>query len=509
MTAVKTLLSALLFMVLSSQALAGVQGSAYASNGKCGPFPRAAVTTPKGICVGIVAGPDQGLKMPRLIQEWRPGRFILTDMAGWVGKGGRVLGLDVDSGKVSIRTIFSGLAQPHGLAMGPDKKIYVGEKGRIWRFDPAEPAPKMETVATDLPADGRHPLLNMVFAADGALIVNIGAPSDRCEAKPGAAKPQNPCLETQGDRPRAALWRLSFDKPGGAVAKTEPLARGLRNSMALAVDPATGALIQGENGVDLPGEDEPFEELNLIVAGKHYGWPHCHGKNTPFPGAGVTAAFCKETQGAAILLPPHSAPLGMIVYSGQLIPALKGKLVIGLHGYRKYGRRIVALDVAAVTSGNGALTDVVSGWDRKRGLRPQGGPVGLSQSADGGIWFVEDKNKTVMVLLSDGGVVTKSDETSADAVPPPPAPKGWASFVHAVVKPKCAVCHAEAKATSPDAIWVKMVEAGWAGDGPLKDSKLARTLLGAGPEKPMPPPAGLKTDAAGMAALKELLAENP
>ena len=62
--------------------------------------------------------------------------------------------------------------------------------------------------------------------------------------------------------------------------KHEVFARGLRNSMALAVHPrfpdAGFALLQGENARDIPDAGKPNEEINVLEQGKHYGWPYCH-----------------------------------------------------------------------------------------------------------------------------------------------------------------------------------------------------------------------------------------
>lgn len=495
----------------ASAAAAGVFGSQYQSAGQCGPFPSVTVDAAQGFCVGIVAGPDQGLKMPRLIVEWRPGDFILTDMGGWVGANGRVMRLSVgNGGQVVVTTLFAKRRQPHGLAVGPEGKIYVGEKGRIGRFDPAAPNSAMETVVEGLPEDGLHLLTNLVFLKDGALVVNIGAPTDRCETKERPLVPQNPCPLTTGDRPRAALWKLTFDKPGGKVVKTEVLARGLRNSMALAVDPRTGVLFQGENGVDLPGEDEPVEELNIITAGKHFGWPSCSGNATPVPGTGLTKADCAKFQSPAIELPAHAAPLGMVVYDGAMFPSLSGKILIALHGYRKYGHRIVAVEPKSFGAARPEMEDIVAGWSRKRGVRPLGAPVGLTQSRDGALWFVEDKNRTVMVLLKSGAARdAKPAAQTAAASPAIPQPKGWEAFARDVLTVKCAACHVETRAPDPAAVWAKAVESDWVGGGPLKDSKLARALLGVGPEKPMPPPAGLKADPKAKAAFDALLKANP
>jgi glucose/arabinose dehydrogenase len=506
------ILKMLAALAFAPSSWAGVLGSQYGEAGRCGPYARADVTTPEGMCLGIVAGPAQGLRLPRTIVEWRPGRLFIADMSGWVSAKGRILRLTLaPDGTATVATVFSGLRQPHGLALGPDGKIYVGEKGRISRFDPGAEKPELEPIATGLPDDGIHPLTNLIFDKDGALIVNVGATNDRCETKANPTVPQDPCPLTQGERPRAALWRLTFDAPGGRVIKTEPLARGLRNSMALAIDPASGELLQAENGVDLPGEDEPAEEINVIAAGAHYGWPHCWGVDTPLRGAKVTKTQCRTYAPAAALLPPHSAPLGMLAYNGAMFSKLKGRLLIALHGYRKYGQRIVSADVQQVMNAKGGkakLQDVVSGWARKRGVRPAGAPTGMAIGHDGAIWFAEDRNRTIMVLLKSDG--TKTPLASAqDAVPAAPPPAGWDAFTAKVLKAKCAACHVEVRQDKAADIWSAMVSVGWVGEGPLKDSKLARALTGAGPEKPMPPPSGLAGDAEAMAAFNALLGANP
>jgi hypothetical protein len=304
---------------------------------------------------------------------------------------------------------------------------------------------------------------------------------------------------------------LVFDAPGGKIVRTEVLARGLRNSMALAVDPASGALIQAENGVDLSEEELPPEEINIVAPGRHYGWPGCFGAGDPLPGSGLTKSDCAGYEPAAALLPAHSAPLGMVLYEGAMLPALRGKLLIALHGYRRHGRRVVAVPLAAVLAAQGrmaALEPVVTGWERERGVRPRGSPAGLAVAADGSVWFVDDKNRTVMTLRAGGG--TQPPGTArAPAAPPPPVPQGWAPFAAAVLRPKCAACHTQMGKASPDAIWAAIVAEGWAGEGPLKDTGLVRAMAGEGPEKPMPPPKGLKADPKAMQALKALLEANP
>ncbi len=60
-----------------------------------------------------------------------------------------------------------------------------------------------------------------------------------------------------------------------------------------------------------------------------------------------------------LLLPPHAAPLGMIVYDGPMFPVLKGQAVITFHGYRDQGHRLVALPIDAHGNPTGPLTDLI------------------------------------------------------------------------------------------------------------------------------------------------------
>jgi len=92
----------------------------------------------------------------------------------------------------------------------------------------------------------------------------------------------------------------------------------------------------------------------------------------------------------------------MAYYAGAMFPELAGKLLVGFHSLNPHpgnGHRIGVYDVAA----NGAPLQkhswLVDDWGEKPGLRPQGAPVGLTIASDGSIWFVEDGNQTVMVML--------------------------------------------------------------------------------------------------------------
>ena len=116
---------------------AGAQASgAYrVTDRRCGPFPAARVTALEGACVGIVAQ-GRPLRFPRTLLEVAPNRFVIVDMGGWARGRGRIFLMTVSrGGQARFRTLFAQLDRPHGIARGPDGKIYIGEAGRIFRFD--------------------------------------------------------------------------------------------------------------------------------------------------------------------------------------------------------------------------------------------------------------------------------------------------------------------------------------------------------------------------------------
>jgi len=267
-----------------------------------------------GYCAGLVASKEDGLIFPRAVVQVPDTRFfVVVDMGGWDLGRGRVLLLDPQApqGK-RLTVLLTKLDLPHGLGVGPDRRIYVGTADRIFRFDPlaAEPAATVETILQDLPgrkpklSDGTvltrnaHPLKHFIFDRSGRLFVNIGAPSDKCAT--GNAE-TGPCAAGEGASPLAAVWMFSPPagglfpalRPGDKNPPHEVFARGLRNSMALAAHPRFPddgfPLLQAENARDLPDADRPNEEINAL-ARMHYGWPYCYDLATVSP---EYAAFLK------------------------------------------------------------------------------------------------------------------------------------------------------------------------------------------------------------------------
>jgi glucose/arabinose dehydrogenase len=373
----------------------------YHTAGTCGGFPRIELKTPPGLCVGLVS---EQVGFARGVAVIGASVWVL-DMGGWNPGRGRLLRLGHD-GHDAPEVVLDHLNEPNALVATPNGHLLIGELQRIVEFDPTDPKRRLRVLVRDLPGTGRHPLTSLVLTPDGGLVVNIGSASDHCESAQGRAPERGqPCAETQQTPPRAALVAVPANATDLSATDLKLVASGLRNSMALAVVHG-GQIVAAENARDwinqadprLSDEDLPHDTLNWIEPHARYEWPYCYDMGMPSPE--YPASLCSDFHKPTRLLPAHAAPLGMLDYKGSMLAPLKGSLVIGYHGYRKLGHRIVALDLDAAGAPGAAPRDIVSGWEHVAGQHPQGSPVGLAQAADGSVFITEDHNGTLLRLAS-------------------------------------------------------------------------------------------------------------
>lgn len=395
----------LVFAIVAGLTAATVPASAeqqapYSTSGTCGGLPKIALHTAPGTCIGLVAS---GLKFPRGVLPLKDGKVLVAEMIGWGTKNGRVTLLTPDAkGGYAKKQILKGLKQPHGLAQGPDGKIYVGVVGGIKRFDLANPEKTVEDVIGGKsaikgpPGDGRHPLVSMIFTRRKTLLVNVGSVSNNCERANGdLPQPEQICPETRAPAGHALIREYEFDWSSGKAKGWTVFAEGMRNSLALAEFPGSGLILQGENSRDsiddlMPeltdDEDLPPDELNVLTAGGRYGWPYCYGANIPSPE--YKGWNCTGYHPPTVPLPGHAAPLGMAYWDGGI--------AVGYHGYRKNGHRIVWFPVDAEGRPRNEPKELVFDWEN-----PDGAPTDLKAGSDGALYLTEDRNGTVLRLLKE------------------------------------------------------------------------------------------------------------
>lgn len=420
----------------------------------CDGYPQISVGTLDSLCVGVMASKEDGLKMPRYATQGRDGIIYISDMGGWAfGRGTiwafyKATSSDGTSKDVLVNLFpTKKLTMPNGIAIDPEGRLYVGTPTGILRFHPRdlttgkfnidseydvmvdqfassifrkdEYASAKEFNSMDAKNKNKHPLIQFAFNKDFTeMYFNVGAPSNDCSRGIKTTDSQGKCIQAESALASAAVWKVNFSADKARkVLKVEPFARGLRNSMALAVHPVSNFVLQGENGIDLPDVDKPYEEINLLEAGKHYGWPYCHsrGEVSPVFQGKVAAGECsKKYQVPLVFMPAHSAPLGMMYYQGTKLAPLRGKLVVGWHGYVKAGHRVVAYDV----DHNGLPTsnqysEVIFNWDPLAGVRPLGAPTGVIELNDGSLLVMDDKNGALLRLSTGRNSDVKEDNKNA------------------------------------------------------------------------------------------------
>lgn len=447
----------------------------------CDGLPQIQVGTKDGTCVGLLAGKQDGLKMPRYAVQSPEGVIYVTEMGGWAYGKGTIFAVyqGKDSQgieKTAVVNLFPNkkLTMPNGIVMDPEGRLYVGTPTGVVRFAPRDTktgqfnidadtemvvddfaksifrkdeyltASAYNTMATKF--KNKHPLVQIAANKDFTeLYLNIGAPSDECDSGIKTVDDKGKCIQAESTLASAAVWKvkISGDKDR-KVLNVAPFARGLRNSMALAVH-KSGTVIQGENGIDLPSEDLPYEELNVLEEGKHYGWPYCHSRGEVAPAFKETVnpeACLKQYTSPKIFMPAHTAPLGLLYSQSEKLPMYNEKLLVGWHGYQKYGHRIVAYPVNE--KGVPASTEyeeIVFAWKAQEGVRPRGAPTGLTALKDGSILIMDDKNGALLRLSNGQKAELRPEDTAIGGF----SEKTLKAFEPLVpfVKKNCAMCHAQ------------------------------------------------------------------
>ena len=324
---------------------------------------RARIKLPAGYQLDVFA---RDLGKPRIMQMTGDGNLIVSGY-----RGGNILLVKADGdgdgrsdGQESLR---EGLDQPHGLLL-EGSTLYVAEEQRVvaYDFDGAKLG-NGRVIATGIPAGG-HSSRTLKRGPDGFLYLSIGS---SC----------NSCVE---DHPwRAALIRF---KEGAAP---ELFASGLRNTVGFDWQPATGKLYGVDNGRDNLGDDIPDDEVNLIEAGKHYGWPFVHGADVKDPDlfAAKPADLTPVTQ--ALGLGGHVAPLSIRFLLHQPDTQLNGTALVAEHGSwnrsEKSGYRIVRLKFAGDSVASEPFLTGCNAGEEVICL-----PVDILEASDGSLYVTDD-----------------------------------------------------------------------------------------------------------------------
>ena len=317
---------------------------------------------PPGFKISVFAEHLQGVRFLAL----GPGNVVYASQPG----SGLIVKLpdaNHDGVADSVVTIATGLKGPFGIAFRGDT-MYVAAEQELVRFDPGARDP---VTLMRLPGGG-HSTRTIVFGPDGKMYVAVGSSCNLCEER---------------DSMRAAVTQFNPDGSAGHI-----FAKGLRNTVGMAFNPKTGELWGGNNDRDNLGDDLPPEHINIIKDGRNYGWPECYLPGKPNPEYG--SDNCSNVEPPAITVQAHSAPLGLVFYTGTQFPRdHRGDAFVTLHGSWNRsvptGAKVVRVEVDSSGRRAVGVEDFIVGWQRPDGSR-WGRPVSLLVLPDGSLLVSDD-----------------------------------------------------------------------------------------------------------------------
>lgn len=199
-----------------------------------------------------------------------------------------------------------------------------------------------KTIVDDVPGAPNHSGMRCRFGPDGKLYITTGDSTDWNLAQKldslagkvlrvnddGTIPADNPFLKTPGARPE--IWTY-----------------GNRNPQGIAWQPGSNTLFETEHGPSyFEGRGGGGDEVNILEAGKNYGWPEIHHTETR---DGMVSPLLEYS--------PACAPGSAMFYGGAGFPAFKGNFFFGCLA----GRRIirVVLDGRKVVSQENLIEGVL------------------------------------------------------------------------------------------------------------------------------------------------------
>jgi aldose sugar dehydrogenase len=190
-----------------------------------------------------------------------------------------------------------------------------------------------KVIVDHIPGAPNHSGMRCRFGPDGKLYVTAGDSTDwnlvqKADSlagkvlrlnDDGTIPKDNPFVGKEGYRPE--IWTI-----------------GNRNPQGIAFQPGSGLVFETEHGPSFfEGKGGGGDEVNILEAGKNYGWPEIHHTQTR---DGMVSPLLEYS--------PSCAPASAMFYNGAVFPAFKGNFFFGcLSGTRIIrvvldGRKVVS-----------------------------------------------------------------------------------------------------------------------------------------------------------------------
>jgi glucose/arabinose dehydrogenase len=323
-----------------------------------------------------------------------------------------------------------------GIAWG-NGALYLGANDRVLRFPlpsgQLSPTGTAEVVVSGLPSTGDHISKTLVLADPQTLYVNIGSASNSCQETNRQAQSPGvfPCPELPI---RAGVWVFNPAGTNQTQSTGRRYATGLRNMVALAVNPVNNALYGVQHGRDMLFENWPqfftqeedavlpAEEFVRIADGSDNGWPYCyhdavfenkkvlapeHGGNGQIvSGSGINCASYNQPLAT---FGGHWAPNGMHFYTGTQFPErYRNGVFVAFHGgfdrapLPNEGYNVMFIPMGANGQPSAAPEIFADGFAGSTGPLPANAvhrPVGVTEGPDGSLYVSDDRGGRIWRIV--------------------------------------------------------------------------------------------------------------
>jgi glucose/arabinose dehydrogenase len=287
------------------------------------------------------------------------------------------------------------MRQPFGIAF-QNGYLYVANTDAVvrYRYTPGDTQAQGEPEKlVDLPAGGNHFTRNIIFNRAGTkMYVTVGSNSNN---------------DAGEDCRRAAILEFNPDGTGYRI-----YASGLRNPVGLALQPGTDTIWTAINERDQMGDDLVPDYATSVRDGGFYGWPYSYiGKNYDPRFVGAFPELINKALIPDVLIPSHSAALGVTFYTGTQFPQrYRNGGFVALHG--SWNRSSAAgYKVVFFPMNNGRpgpLEDFLTGFLASDGtnntpIQTWGRPVGVLTARDGSLLVSDDGGNRIWRIAAASG----------------------------------------------------------------------------------------------------------
>ena len=272
------------------------------------------------------------------------------------------------------------MLQPFGLVFH-EGYLYVGNTNSIvrYKYTPGDtkasgPAEKL----CDLSGGGNHFTRNIIFSRDGKkMYVSVGSTNNIDDTG-------------SGNERRAMIHEYNPDGTNFRI-----FASGLRNPVGLSLQPGTNTLWTAVNERDNLGDDTPPEYATSVKDGGFYGWPYSYiGGHVDTRVPQRDPELVKRAIVPDVLIPAHSAPIGIAFYTGTQFPQrFRNGLFVALHGSwnRATTNGAKVIFVPFQNGKPGPIEDFLSGFVVDPNANSKWGrPTGVTVAPDGSVLVSDD-----------------------------------------------------------------------------------------------------------------------